>query len=729
MNSAWRPVPGGLVARHGAGGDRLGHGVEDLAARRRAVRGRVGRHGGPRRVGDQGLEQGAAGLVGGPAALHGLGAERRDALAGQQGAGGLHGGVDAGDAGCARRASPRRRHRAGGGAGAAPAWAGGGRGRGPAAGGAARRPGCPARDRAWGGPRRAGRVRWRVPGSPGPPRARTAAAAIHRDRHDGDLEGLPVHRAVDGLAGGGVGPRLVAVHAVADADGAQRAVGDALPDRLDIGGGAELQRGVAAAALEAGGGDAAEHVAGIAAAVGVQHRGAAGAQRVHAHRVGRHLQLLGDGAEGGDEVAGAGAGGPDHLDGAGGAIDRGGRGDGAVRRRSTAQRWAVDRAQPGCPARHRCRPVRWVRSWSGPVLGCWPRRWRGVAAPVAAISTAAICAASCAAPDLATRRGSVSSDEARPRRAGRWPRGSSPPPGGSRSRRRRRPRAAARSRRAPARSARWCPSAGRSSRAPAGRGDSRPASPRPTARAARPARGSAPRWAGPASGSACRTAPARRAGGTRSCRRGGRSSSPGSGRRRPGRRSGRRRPRRPPARGGRRRRGSAAGGVHHLHGSHAAAIEDHARLEALDRRGPARRAAGPTPCRSAPRRHPPRPPRRGRPRSWPSSAARPRSRRGRAAAAAPAPARRRRAAGRAGACGRRAARRGRDALAAQPGGARQNPGGAGMHAVQPVADRLAGLAEGDALDGGRRRPPCRCGPCRGGRSPAPAAAGRSGSPA
>jgi hypothetical protein len=44
---------------------------------------------------------------------------------------------------------------------------------------------------------------------------------------------------------------------------------------------------------------------------------------------------------------------------------------------------------------------------------------------------------------------------------------------------------------------------------------------------------------------------------------------------------------------------------------------------------------------------------------------------------------------------------GGDALAAQPGGAAgQNPGGAGMDAMQPVADRLTGLAEADALQGG-----------------------------
>ncbi len=149
--------------------------------------------------------------------------------------------------------------------------------------------------------------------------------AVHRDRHDGDLEGLPIHRAVDGLAGRGVRPRLVAVHAIADAHCPQRAIGDALPDGLDVGGGAELQRRVAAATLEAGGGNAPEHVAGIAAAVRVQHRGLARAQRVHAHRVGRHLQLLGDQAEGGNEVASPRAGRPHHLDGACGAID-GGRG-------------------------------------------------------------------------------------------------------------------------------------------------------------------------------------------------------------------------------------------------------------------------------------------------------------------------------------------------------------------------------------------------------------------
>ena len=41
----------------------------------------------------------------------------------------------------------------------------------------------------------------------------------------------------------------------------------------------------------------------------------------------------------------------------------------------------------------------------------------------------------------------------------------------------------------------------------------------------------------------------------------------------------------------------------------------------------------------------------------------------------------------------------RDALAALPGGPRQDPRRARMDAMQPVADRRAGLAERDALDG------------------------------
>jgi hypothetical protein len=77
---------------------------------------------------------------------------------------------------------------------------------------------------------------------------------------------------VDGLAAGRVGHRLVAVHPVADADRPQRAVCDPLPDRLDIGGAAELQGGVATAGLEPGGSDPAQHIAGAAAAVGIEDR-------------------------------------------------------------------------------------------------------------------------------------------------------------------------------------------------------------------------------------------------------------------------------------------------------------------------------------------------------------------------------------------------------------------------------------------------------------------------
>jgi hypothetical protein len=90
-------VPRGLVARHGADADGLGHRVEDFGAWRATVRCGVGGDGGPRRVAHEGIEQGATGVVGGPAALDGLGADGSDTLGGRQGAGGLDGGVDAGD--------------------------------------------------------------------------------------------------------------------------------------------------------------------------------------------------------------------------------------------------------------------------------------------------------------------------------------------------------------------------------------------------------------------------------------------------------------------------------------------------------------------------------------------------------------------------------------------------------------------------------------------------------
>ena len=111
-----------------------------------------------------------------------------------------------------------------------------------------------------------------------------------------------------------------------------RAGMDALPDGLDIGGGRELQRGMAAAALKAGGCDTTQHVARIATAVGVQHRGPSGAQPVHAHGARRHVQFLGDEAEGGDEVAGPSSGGPDDLDSAGGTVNGDGRRQGAAGR-------------------------------------------------------------------------------------------------------------------------------------------------------------------------------------------------------------------------------------------------------------------------------------------------------------------------------------------------------------------------------------------------------------
>ncbi len=156
------------------------------------------------------------------------------------------------------------------------------------------------------------------------------SGGIDRQRDDGDFVGLPIDGPVHS-AGDGIGDWLVAMDAVANADAAQRAVGNALPERLDIGGRRELQRGDAAAGLEAGGDHPSHHVAGIAAAVGVEHRGGTIPQSLHAHGVRRHVEFLGDQAEGRDEVAGAGAGGPHDFHRTFSAIDGGRRCDSARR--------------------------------------------------------------------------------------------------------------------------------------------------------------------------------------------------------------------------------------------------------------------------------------------------------------------------------------------------------------------------------------------------------------
>ncbi|GIX10719.1 MAG: hypothetical protein KatS3mg116_2429 [Elioraea sp.] len=401
-------LPARLVAGHGAGGDGLGHGVEDL--RRVVVAGAglgAGGDRGARPLGHQRVEQGAAGLVAGPAGRDGLGADGGDALGRQQDAGRLHGGVDAGDAlalGTARFGAHGVEVRCGAG-GLGRDGHGGLLGRGGRRGGGRRRRGSSRglRRRLGHGGVLVGQGGFDRDGGRALRRLAThRRILIHRDRHDGDLEGLPIHSAVDGLASGGVGARLVAVHAIADADGAQRAVNDALPDRLDVRGGGELQRGVAPPALEAGGGDAAKHVAGAAAAMGVEHRRAAGAERLHPHRVRRHLQLLGDQAEGRDEVAGPRAGRPHHLDGAGGTIDGRRCRDGALRHERNLRRGGRGRSVRCGIAAARFEGIGHGQPCAG-VSRC------GAAAPVAAISMAAICAASWAAPDFATRRGSVSS--------------------------------------------------------------------------------------------------------------------------------------------------------------------------------------------------------------------------------------------------------------------------------------------------------------------------------
>ena len=121
------------------------------------------------------------------------------------------------------------------------------------------------------------------------------------------------------------------MHAIANADSAQRAIGNALPERFHIGGGGELQPRMAAPAFKPGSNDTAQHIARIAAAMGVQHWRIAGAELRHAHRIGRHVQFLGDAAEGGDKVARPRAGGPDHLDRACGTVHGCGCGDGAAR--------------------------------------------------------------------------------------------------------------------------------------------------------------------------------------------------------------------------------------------------------------------------------------------------------------------------------------------------------------------------------------------------------------
>ncbi|MDT8333833.1 hypothetical protein RQ831_22520 [Roseomonas gilardii] len=92
-------IPLGLVAGYGARGERLGHGVDQHGGVVVAGTGlRPRGHRGARAACHQRVEQGAPDLVGAPAALHRLGADRRDALGRQQGAGGLDGDVDAGDA-------------------------------------------------------------------------------------------------------------------------------------------------------------------------------------------------------------------------------------------------------------------------------------------------------------------------------------------------------------------------------------------------------------------------------------------------------------------------------------------------------------------------------------------------------------------------------------------------------------------------------------------------------
>jgi hypothetical protein len=120
------------------------------------------------------------------------------------------------------------------------------------------------------------------------------------------------------------------MHAIANADRAQRAIGNALPERFHISSARKLQPRMAAPAFKPGGNDTAQHITRIAAAVRVQHWRIARAELRHAHRIGRHVQLLGDATKGRDKVARPRAGGPDDLDRACGTIHGCGCGDGAA---------------------------------------------------------------------------------------------------------------------------------------------------------------------------------------------------------------------------------------------------------------------------------------------------------------------------------------------------------------------------------------------------------------
>ena len=91
-------------------------------------------------------------------------------------------------------------------------------------------------------------------------------------------------------------------------------IGDAMPQRFDFSGRGELERGEAAACLESGGDHPPHRIACMVAAMGAEDRGATATRALHAHRVRRHVEFLGDEAEGWHVVVGMGAGGPNHLD-------------------------------------------------------------------------------------------------------------------------------------------------------------------------------------------------------------------------------------------------------------------------------------------------------------------------------------------------------------------------------------------------------------------------------
>jgi len=330
-----------LVSGHGPHGQGFSHGIaDDLGVLGGGTGGRVGRQRlrrSPPALGE-GVPEPAAQHVRGDALADGGLALRVDLLVGQQAAGSGEYRIVAGDAlgggavglGTNRievRCLGRRRCR---GRGCSRGVGGHGRIGLLASGSGGRRGVCRVRHGRLLGADGIGDDRLDGRDGRGVTGAAHGGGRIDRQGHNGDFVRLPIDSAVDGT-GDGIRDRLVAVHAVADADAAQSAIRNPLPERFDIGRGRELQGGDAAATFEARGDHASHDVAGITTAVGVEHWGPAITQPLHAHRIRRHVEFLGDQAERWDEVAGTSACGPNDLDRASRAVDGGRRSNSASR--------------------------------------------------------------------------------------------------------------------------------------------------------------------------------------------------------------------------------------------------------------------------------------------------------------------------------------------------------------------------------------------------------------